>query len=86
MFYLYIFAILEPIFVSFIAIKWFCDCQILKSFIYMNKNDSINSNPSEIIIDIKTHFYVFCNFYYILFKSVFLNKYLTNQTQYKDIL
>ena len=52
----------------------------------MNKNDSINSNPSEIKIDIKTHFYVFCNFYYILFKLVFLNKYLTNQTQYKDIL
>ena len=86
MFYLYNFAILEPIFVSFIVIKWFWDYQILKRFIYMNKNDSINSNLSEIKIDIKTNFYVIYNFYYILFKSVFLNKYSTNQTQYKDIL
>ena len=86
MFYLYNFAILEPIFVSFIVIIRFWDYQILKRFIFMNKNDSINSNPSEIKIDIKTHFYVFCNSYYVLFKSVFLNKYLTNQTQYKDIL
>ena len=70
MFYLYNFAILEPIFVSFIAIKWFWDYQILKRFIYMNKNDFINSNPSEIKIDIKTHFYVSAIF--IIF---YLNQY-----------
>ena len=73
MFNLYNFAILEPILVCFIAIKRFWHYQILKRFLYINKNDSINSNPSEIKIEIKTHFYVFCNFYYILFKSVFLN-------------
>ena len=73
MFYFYNFAILEPILVSFIAIKRFWDYHILKRFLYINKNDSINSNPSEIKIDIKTNFYVFCNFYYILFKLVFLN-------------
>ena len=73
MFYLYNFAILEPILVSFIVIKRFWDYQILKKFLYMNKNDSINSNSSEIKIDIKTYFYVFCNFYYIIFKLVFLN-------------
>ena len=71
MFYLYNFAILEPILVSFIVIKRLWDYQILKRFLYINKNDSINSNPSEIKIDIITHFYVFCNFYNILFKSVF---------------
>ena len=70
MIYLYNFAIIEPIFLSFNAIKWFWDYQNLKRFIFMNKNDSINSNPSEIKIHIKTHFYVS-----VIFIIFYLNQY-----------
>ena len=70
MFYLYNFAILEPIFVSFIVFKRFWNYQILKRFIFMNKNDSINSNPSEIKIDIKP-----ISMFSVIFIIFYLNQY-----------